>query len=194
MVLTYSTMLPLGTKAPDFNLPEVVTGKKVSLADYAAKKVLLVMFICKHCPYVVHIKDELVRLGQDYTNKDIGIVGISSNDAGSYPDDSPESLKKFAQEVKLPFALCHDDSQAVAKAYTAACTPDFFLFDDKRNLIYRGQLDDSRPGNNVPLSGKDLRQAIDKALAGEEQASEQKPSTGCNIKWKAGNAPNYFGS
>lgn len=192
MVLTYSTMLPLGTKAPDFNLPDVVTGKKISLADYAAKKILLVMFICKHCPYVEHIKTELARLGNDYKAKDIAIVGISSNDATAYPDDSPASLKTFAENLKLPFSIAYDEDQEVAKAYTAACTPDFFLFDAERKLVYRGQLDDSRPGNSEPLNGKDLRQALDTALAGEQISPTQKPSVGCNIKWKPGNAPSYF--
>lgn len=191
MVLTYSTMLPLGTKAPDFKLLDVVSGKTVSLDQFAKRKGLLVMFICKHCPYVQHIKSELTRLGHDYAQKDIGIVAISSNDAESYPEDSPQSLKQFASELKLNYPLCHDDTQAVAKSYTAACTPDFFLFDQEQRLVYRGQLDDSRPGNNAPVTGSDLRQAIDAVLTGKSIAPDQKPSVGCNIKWKRGQEPTY---
>ena len=193
MVLTYSTMLPLGTKAPDFTLSDVVNNEPVSLAKFADKKGLLVMFICKHCPYVVHIKDELIKIGQDYSNRDLGIVGISSTDAESYPADAPESLKEFALSSALAFPLLFDADLSVAKAYTAACTPDFFVFDQERKLVYRGQLDDSRPGNNLPLSGKDLRAALDAVLHGSAVNPEQKPSVGCNIKWKAGNEPSYFG-
>lgn len=192
LVLTYSTMLSLGTTAPDFSLPDVITGNQISIATFAAKKLLMVMFICKHCPYVQHIKPELTRLANDYEKKDIGIVGISSNDAKSYPDDSPFSLKQFAQELKLKFPICYDETQVVAKAYTAACTPDFFLFDKERKLIYRGQFDDSRPGNNEPLNGHDLRSAIDAALLDQAVSSSQKPSVGCNIKWQPGNEPKYF--
>jgi peroxiredoxin len=191
MVLTNSTMLPLGTKAPAFSLSDVTSEKTISLDSFAGKKALLVMFICKHCPYVVHVKDELVRLGVDYNNKEIGIVAISSNDADKYPDDKPESLKQFALELKLNYPLCYDESQAVAKAYTAACTPDFFLFDQDLKLAYRGQLDESRPGNNKPVTGVDLRAAIDALLAGQPVTDDQKPSAGCNIKWKAGNEPKY---
>jgi peroxiredoxin len=193
MVLTYSTMLPLGTKAPDFTLNDVVSGKPVSLATFAAKKALLVMFICKHCPYVVHVKDELIKLTRDYADKDLAIVAISSNDAEQYPDDAPASLKEFAVSNKLSFPLLFDESQSVAKAYTAACTPDFFVFDVARRLVYRGQLDDSRPGNDRPLNGADLREALDAACAGEAVNEDQKPSVGCNIKWKPGNEPHYFG-
>jgi peroxiredoxin len=191
MVLTASTMLELGTGAPPFDLPDVSTGKHVKLSDSAGKN-LLVMFICKHCPYVKHIKDELGRIGKDYSGKkDFSIVAISSNDADTYPDDSPASLKAFASEAGLTYPLLYDESQAVAKAYTAACTPDFFLFDSSHNLVYRGQLDDGRPGNNEPVNGKDLRQAIDLLLQGAKISETQKPSTGCNIKWKAGQAPGY---
>lgn len=193
MVLTYSTMLPLGTKAPDFTLNDVVSGKSVSLATFAAKKALLVMFICKHCPYVVHVKDELIKLTRDYTDKDLAIVAISSNDAEKYPDDAPASLKEFAVTNKLSFPLLFDESQSVAKAYTAACTPDFFVFDEARRLVYRGQLDDSRPGNDRPLTGADLRAALDAACTGKAVSEDQKPSVGCNIKWKPGNEPHYFG-
>lgn len=193
MVLTHSTMLALNTTAPDFKLPEVVSGKLMSLADFAGKKLLLVMFICRHCPYVVHIKSQLVSLCNDYANKDVAIVGISSNDATSHPADAPESLKEFVLECKLNMPLLYDETQDVAKEYTAACTPDFFLFDSNRKLVYRGQLDDSRPGNQEPLTGRDLRDAIDCALRDEKVPSLQKPSAGCNIKWRDGNAPSYFG-
>ena len=192
MVLTASTMLPVGTQAPDFNLPDVVSGKKISLGSFAGKKGFLVMFICQHCPYVQHIKEELARLGKDYKEKGLGIVAISANDAATYPDDSPENLKKFSQQLVLNFPLCYDETQQVAKAYTAACTPDFFLFDASQRLVYRGQLDDSRPGNGKPVTGRDLRAAIDAVLAGKAVSSEQKASIGCNIKWKKGNEPSYF--
>ena len=192
MSLTASTMMPLGTKAPDFDLPDVVSGKRFSLKSFAGKKGLLVMFICKHCPYVVHVKTELAKLGKDYKEKDLGIVSISSNDAVNYEEDAPDSLKEMAQSEGFAFPLCYDESQEVAKAYTAACTPDFFLFDKDRKLVYRGQLDDSRPGNNKPLNGKDLRAAVDALLAGKKIADLQRASAGCNIKWKAGNEPSYF--
>ncbi|HEY9712069.1 MAG TPA: thioredoxin family protein [Chroococcales cyanobacterium] len=191
MVLTYSSMVDLGTSAPDFNLPDVVTNKRVSLKDFAGKKALLVMIICNHCPYVKHIKEGLSELGRDYQNKDIAIVGISSNDVDNYPDDSPAELKKMAEHLKLTFPILFDEDQSVAKAYTAACTPDFFLFDNDRKLVYRGQLDDSRPGNDKPVTGKDLRAAMDKVIAGQAIDAVQSPSTGCNIKWKPGTNPNY---
>ena len=192
MALTPSTMLALKTQAPDFSLPDTVSGKKVSLSDFKKNKALLVMFICRHCPYVQHIKEELGRLGSDYEKKDIGIVAISSNDAEKYSDDSPASLKEFAKEARLTYPLCYDESQAVAKAYTAACTPDFFLFDADHTLVYRGQIDDSRPGNGKPVTGKDLRAAMDAVLSGKDPSSNQRASMGCNIKWKAGNEPDYF--
>lgn len=192
MVLTASTMLPLGTKAPDFQLPDVVSGETISLSTFAGKKALLVMFICKHCPFVKHVKDELAQLGKDYVNRDVGIVGISSNDVSNYPDDAPEQLKAMAVELGLP-PICYDESQETAKAYTAACTPDFFLFDADLRLVYRGQLDDSRPSNGKPVTGEDLRAALDAVLAGEPVNPEQKPSIGCNIKWKPGNEPSYYG-
>lgn len=185
MVLTPSRMLALGTKAPDFTLPDVVSGKAVTLAGLSAKKALLVMFICNHCPYVQHIKPELSKIGKDYAGKNIAIVAISSNDAAGYPDDAPDHLKKMAKELAFTFPYCYDESQDVAKRYAAACTPDFFLFDDKRALVYRGQLDDSRPGNGKPVTGKDLRSAMDAVLNGKPVSAEQKPSIGCNIKWKA---------
>lgn len=192
MVLTASTMLPLGTKALDFQLPDVVSGETISLSTFAGKKALLVMFICRHCPFVKHIKDELAQLGKDYVNRDVGIVGISANDAINYPDDAPEQLKAMAVELGLPFPVCYDESQETANAYTAACTPDFFVFDAEQRLVYRGQLDDSRPSNGKPVTGEDLRAALDAVLAGQPVNSEQKPSIGCNIKWKPGNEPSYF--
>lgn len=193
MALTASTMLSLGTKAPDFNLPNVVSGKTISLSTFAGKKALLVMFICKHCPFVKHVQDELANLGKDYVNRDLGIVAISANDVDNYPDDAPEKLKAIAQELNFTFPFCYDESQETAKAYTAACTPDFFLFDADQRLVYRGQLDDSRPSNGKPVTGEDLRAALDAVLAGEPVNSEQKPSVGCNIKWKPGNEPSYYG-
>ena len=193
MALTPSTMLALGTKAPDFSLPDVVSGKTISLATVAGKNALLVMFICQHCPYVQHIKQELARLGKDYANKDIGIIAISANDAANYPDDTPEQLQAMAKEEGFVFPFCYDESQSTAKAYTAACTPDFFLFDADRKLVYRGQLDDSRPGNGKPVTGKDLRAAMDAVLAGKPVSAQQQPSIGCNIKWKKGLEPAYYG-
>lgn len=197
MVLTPSVMIPLGTPAPNFSLPDTVTGKKVSPSDFSDKKALLVMFICRHCPYVQHIKLELAQLGKDYAKKDIGIVAISTNDADGYPEDSPESLKAMAEKLGFIFPLCYDESQEVAKKYSAACTPDFFLFAKSKDgiftLAYRGQFDDSRPGNGKPVTGIDLRGAMDAVLAGRQiPASAQRPSIGCNIKWRAGNEPAYF--
>ncbi|MDF5710250.1 MAG: thioredoxin family protein [Nostoc sp. S4] len=193
MALTASTMLPLGTKAPDFDLPEVVSGKATSLSTFADKKALLVMFICRHCPFVKHVQQELAQLGRDYFTGDLAIVAISANDAKNYPDDAPDSLKAFVTEQGFTFTFCYDESQETAKAYTAACTPDFFVFDEQRKLVYRGQLDDSRPSNGKPVTGADLRAAIEAVLMGKPVTSEQKPSVGCNIKWKSGNQPSYFG-
>jgi len=194
MVLTASIMMDLGTKAPDFDLKDVVSGKAISLKSFDGQKGVLVMFICRHCPYVQHIKSELVRLGKDYSRKEIGIVAISSNDAENYPDDSPDSLKEFATQEGFTFPLCHDETQSVAKAYTAACTPDFFLFNKDRKLVYRGQLDDSRPESSKAVTGKDLRAALEALLKDQPIAPDQKPSLGCNIKWKAGAEPAYFKS
>ncbi len=191
MALTPSTMLALGTKAPDFQLPDVVSGNVISLATFAGKQALLVMFICRHCPYVQHIKEELARLGKEYARNEAGIVAISANDAANYPDDAPNQLKAMAKELGLTFPFCYDETQDAAKVYTAACTPDFFLFDAKRTLVYRGQLDESRPGNGKPVTGKDLRAALDAVLAGTPVSPDQKPSIGCNIKWKKGNEPAY---
>ena len=191
MALTPSTMVELGTKAPDFSLPDVTSGRTVSLATFAKKKALLIMFICKHCPYVQHVKEELARLGRDYQARDMAIVAISSNDAENYPEDAPEGLKQMAKELGFSFPFCYDETQAVAKSYGAACTPDFFVFNQEQKLVYRGQLDDSRPGNAKPVTGRDLRLAMDAALSGRPVPPHQKPSVGCNIKWKQGNEPLY---
>jgi len=192
MALTPSTMMPLEAPAPAFTLPDAVSGKKISLSDTDKKKALLVMFICRHCPFVQHIKQELAKLGKDYQAKDIGIVAISSNDAANYPEDAPKGLKEMALELGFAFPFCYDETQEIAKKYRAACTPDFFLFDAARKLVYRGQLDDSRPGNGKPVTGLDLRAAIEAVLSGKPVNSKQKPSIGCNIKWKPGNEPDYF--
>ena len=192
MVETRSTMMSLSSPAPAFILPDVRTGETVTLDTFAGKKALLVMFICRHCPFVVHIQNELAKLGKDYVDRDMGIVAISANDVENYPDDGPERLKELAESLDFTFPFCYDESQKMAKAYTAACTPDFFLFDTDRNLVYRGQLDDSRPGNDKPVTGQDLREAVEATLAGQSVSTEQKPSVGCNIKWKKGNEPDYF--
>ncbi|AMA09102.1 thioredoxin family protein [Picosynechococcus sp. PCC 73109] len=193
MARTESTMLPLGAPAPDFALPDVTTGKTVSLGDFRGKAGLLVIFMCRHCPFVIHVQDELARLGVNFVPQDLGIVAISANDAENYPDDGPEKLKEMAAALQLNFPILYDESQAIAKSYQAACTPDFFLFDQDLKLVYRGQLDDARPGNDKPVTGADLRQAIAAVLAKETPDPNQKPSLGCNIKWKPGNAPSYFG-
>ncbi|MGP1384446.1 MAG: thioredoxin family protein [Thainema sp.] len=192
MVKTASTMLELGTSAPDFQLPDVVSGETVSLADFKDKSALLMMFICQHCPFVKHVQDELARIGQDYVPQNVGIVAISANSVQTHPQDSPEHLKQMAETLGFNFPFCYDETQEVAKAYTAACTPDFFLFDGDMKLVYRGQLDDSRPGNDKPVNGKDLRGAIAAVLAGDSLPADQKPSIGCNIKWTPGNEPDYF--
>jgi len=192
MAKTVSTMLALGTIAPDFTLPDAVSGRTVSLDNVKSKKVLILMFICRHCPYVVHIQHELARLGKDYQNSDVGIIAISANDSDIYLADSRENLKKMALELAFTFPLCHDASQKTAIAYQAACTPDFYVFNAARQLVYRGQLDNSRPGNNLPVTGVDLRQAIEATLNDLPLIFEQKPSLGCNIKWKLGNEPSYF--
>ena len=189
MAETRSTMLPLGTTAPPFSLPDVVTGRTVTLESFAGAPALLVMFICRHCPYVKHVQAELARIGQDYGSRGVGIVAISSNDAHAYPEDAPEKLADLARRQGFTFPVCYDESQVVARAYTAACTPDFFLFDAKRTLAYRGQMDDSRPGRPVPVTGTDLRGAIDAVLAGATIPEPQKPSVGCGIKWKRGTTP-----
>ena len=184
MAATESTMLPLGTPAPDFSLPDAVGGQTVHLADFAGKRALLVMFICPHCPYVQHVQQELAKIGRDYAGQPVGIVAISSNDAAQFPEDAPDGLRRQALDLGFPFPYCYDESQDVARAYRAACTPDFFLFDKSRFLVYRGQLDASRPRNDIPVTGADLRAAIDALLHSEPVSPEQKPSIGCNIKWK----------
>ena len=184
MALTPSNMLALGSPAPDFHLPDVVTGQTFSLSSFADKDAFLAMFICRHCPFVIHIQEELTLLGNDYKTKNVGIVAISANDADTHPDDSPSNLKTMAEELGFTFPYCYDASQEVARAFQAACTPDFFLFDDQRQLVYRGQLDGSRPGNNEPVTGRDLRGALDAVISGAPVSSEQTPSIGCNIKWK----------
>jgi len=192
MAATASTMLELGTKAPAFALSDVVSGKTVSLDSFEGKQALLVMFICHHCPFVKHIKSELAQLGRDYAAKGLGIVAISSNDAAVSADDSPEGLRRMVTEWDFNFPVCYDETQAVAKSYAAACTPDFYLFDQNRKLVYRGQLDDSRPSNGKPVTGADLRAAIDALLAGRLVNPDQRASLGCNIKWKPGNEPAYY--
>jgi peroxiredoxin len=191
MAATPSTMLALGTRAPAFSLPDTMTGKTVSLKDFAGRKALLVMFICNHCPFVKHIREELARLGRDYQPKGLGIVAISSNDVVNYPQDAPDKMKAEARAAGYTFPYLYDESQSTAKAYKAACTPDFFLYNADQELVYRGQLDDSRPGNGLPVTGMDLRMAIDEVLAGRDVTIDQKPSIGCNIKWKPGNEPSY---
>ncbi len=192
MVRTASTMLPLGTEAPQFELRDVVSQRTFTRDSFSDQDALLVMFICRHCPYVQHIKDEVARLGKDFEKSSLGIVAISSNDPNSHPDDSPARLREMAQQLDFRFPLLFDENQAVARAYAAACTPDFFLFDKQRRLVYRGQLDDSRPDNGKPVTGADLRRAIDAVLNGRSVDSNQKASLGCNIKWKTGNEPEYF--
>ena len=194
MAATPSTMLELGTQAPDFALPDVVSGRTISLSTFQGKDVLVVMFICHHCPFVKHIKSELARLGQDYHGKNVGIVAISSNDPAVSSDDSPEGLKRMASEWGLPYPVCYDESQSVAKSYAAACTPDFYVFAKDRRLAYRGQLDDSRPSNTKPVTGTDLRAAIEALLTEHPVNANQRPSLGCNIKWRQGNEPAYSAS
>ena len=191
MALTPSTMLPLGTTAPDFKLPDT-SGKTVSLADFKDKTALLVIFMCNHCPYVIHIRAGLAQLARDYMPKGVAIAGINSNDVANYPADSPANMKDEVKSAGYLFPYLYDEAQAVAKSYRAACTPDIFLFDRGRRLVYRGQFAASRPGNGIPVTGKDLRAALDAVLAGKPTSGFQAPSIGCNIKWKSGNEPDYF--
>ena len=193
MALTPSTMLELGTPAPAFALPEPATDKQVNLEDFSGSKALLVLFICNHCPYVKHIADALASFAREYQPKGVAVVAISSNDAGYRAEDGPEFMAQEARQRGYSFPYLYDESQAVAKAYRAACTPDLFLFDAEHKLVYRGQFDASRPGNDIPVSGADLRAAADALLAGEPMPAQQIPSIGCNIKWKQGNEPDYFG-
>lgn len=193
MVKTASTMLELGTKAPDFSLPST-DGTTVSLDDFTGAPALLVIFMCNHCPFVIHVAEELAKLGREYRERGVAIVGISSNDAEAYPDDAPEKMVLEVKQRGYAFPYLYDETQAAAKAYRAACTPDFFLFDGDQKLVYRGQLDASRPESGIPVTGADLRAALDAILAGETVGADQTPSIGCNIKWKPGNEPDYFHS
>jgi peroxiredoxin len=185
-------MLELGTPLPDFALPNAVDGSTITTGDFADRRALLVMFICNHCPFVKHVVQELTRVGADYLPQGAGIVAINSNDVAKYPDDSPEHMEALARREGWRFPFLFDETQEVAKAFKAACTPDFFLFGDDGSLAYRGQLDPSRPGNDVPVTGADLRAALDAVLAGRPVPEPQIPSIGCNIKWRPGNAPDYF--
>ena len=189
MALEKSTMLALGTSAPDFNLTDTVSGNLVSLADLGESKALVVMFLCNHCPYVVHIQQGLADFGNDYAGTDAAIVAISANDAVTYPDDAPDRLGAVARERGYNFPVLFDETQEIAKAYTAACTPDFFLFGPGRKLVYRGRFDSSRPNSGIPVTGEDLRSALDAVLADRPVTSRQYPSMGCSIKWKPGNEP-----
>jgi peroxiredoxin len=184
-------MLPLGTKAPGFSLPNV-DGRVVSLADFAGAPALLVIFMCNHCPYVKHVADSLAQLAREYQGRGVGVVGISSNDVPNYPADSPEQMVAEAEQRGYTFAYLYDETQEVARAYRAACTPDFYVFDKDQKLVYRGQMDSSRPDSGIPVTGKDLRAALDAVLAGKPVSPEQRPSMGCNIKWKSGQEPDYF--
>jgi peroxiredoxin len=184
MARTESVMTPLGSIAPVFSLAEVTTGKALSLENVRGKQGLLVMFLCRHCPFVKHLEQGIAQLGREYQDKGVGMVAISSNDAEAYPADAPEGLKEQAQQLGFVFPYLYDETQAVARAYAAACTPDFFLFDKDLKLVYRGQFDESRPGNSIPVTGQDLRTALDAVLAGRPISEEQRPSLGCNIKWK----------
>ncbi|MBH8599229.1 thioredoxin family protein [Thermoactinomyces sp. CICC 10523] len=184
MARTESNMFPLGADAPLFSLPDVISGKNVSLTEQKSDIATVIMFICNHCPFVKHVQPELVRLANDYISKGISFIAINSNDAVKYPDDSPEKMKEVAEEFKYPFPYLFDETQEVAKAYQAACTPDFYIFDKNLKCVYRGQLDDSRPGNEIPVTGESIRGALDQILNNEPVTVKQKPSLGCNIKWK----------
>jgi peroxiredoxin len=192
MAATYSTMMSLGTQAPDFRLPDT-DGKFVALADFKSAPALAVIFMCNHCPYVKHIRAGIAQLAKDYLPRGVAIVGINSNDAVNYPADSPAKMAEETKAAGYLFPYLFDETQETAKSYRAACTPDIFLFDANQRLTYRGQFDDSRPGNGIPVTGKDLRAAIDALLEGKPISPNQKPSIGCNIKWKPGNEPDYFG-
>lgn len=184
MALTPSNMLPLGTEAPGFKLPDVISGNERSLEELSSEKATVVMFICNHCPYVKHVQQGLVEVANDYILRGVSFIAINSNDVNKYPDDSPENMKKVAGELGYPFPYLFDETQEVARAYDAACTPDFYVFDKDMKLVYRGQMDDSRPGNGKPVTGRDLRAALDSVLAGQPVSDQQQPSIGCNIKWK----------
>ena len=184
MARTPSTMVRLGTNARDFMLPDTVSGKQLSLNDLKGEIATVIMFICNHCPFVKHVNPELVKIANDYKNKGVGFVAISSNDVINYPDDSPHLMAQVAKQLKYPFPYLYDESQETAKAYDAACTPDFFIYDKDLHLVYRGQLDDSRPGNEIPVTGKDIRGALACLINGQPVPQEQRPGIGCNIKWK----------
>jgi len=184
MAATPSNMMPLGTMAPDFNLTDTISGKKKSLHELKSEKATVITFICNHCPFVKHVQKGLVKLTKDYIPSGISFVAINSNDVKAYPDDSPERMKEVAKQLGYPFPYLYDESQDIARAYGAACTPDFYIFDKDLKCVYRGQMDDSRPSNNIPVTGKDIRAALDAILAGKPVSEEQKPSIGCNIKWK----------
>lgn len=184
MARTPSTMIALGTKAPDFVLPDTVSGTELSLENIKGEIATVIMFICNHCPFVKHVNEELVKLANDYKSKGIGFVAINSNDVINHPDDSPVLMTEVAKQLKYPFPYLYDESQETAKGYEAACTPDFFIYDKDLQLVYRGQLDNSRPGNEIPVTGKDIRQALDSLISNEPVPQEQRPSIGCNIKWK----------
>jgi peroxiredoxin len=184
MAETPSNMIPLGTKAPTFELPDTITGKYLKLSDLTSDIAIVIMFICNHCPFVKHVQHELVRLANDYISKGISFIAISSNDVSKYPADSPEKMKELAEQLGFTFPYLYDESQDVARSYDAACTPDFYIFDKNLKLVYRGQLDDSRPGNTIPVNGLDIRNALNQILKGEPVNEMQKPSIGCNIKWK----------
>ncbi len=192
MVQTLSTMLPLGTSAPQFSLPDP-DGKIVSLSDFRGAPALVVVFMCNHCPFVKHVAPGLADLAREYQDKGVAVVGINPNDVANYPDDSPQKMAEASKEYGYTFPYLLDESQEVAKAYRAACTPDFFVFDGDRQLVYRGQMDDSRPSLDLPVTGADLRAALNAVLDGRTVTTEQKPSVGCNIKWKPDNEPEYFG-
>jgi hypothetical protein len=192
MARTPTFQLELGFKAPSFVLTDVVSAEQLVFDDLKGKKGTVVMFICNHCPFVVHVMDELIRIGNDFQHRGIGFVAISSNDVSTHPDDSPQKMRELAISKKFPFAYLYDGTQEVAKAYFAACTPDFSVFDANDLCVYRGQLDDSRPGNDRPVTGKDLRNVLENLIAGKQVPEEQRPSLGCNIKWKEGNEPDYY--
>lgn len=193
MVQTHSTMMPLGTPAPDFSLPDT-GGNTVSLSDFDTARALLVMFICNHCPFVKHVRAAIAEIGAEYQERGVGVVAVMSNDVEAQPDDHPEKMAREVIEAGYTFPYLYDATQKTARDFGAACTPDFFLFDGEKRLYYRGQLDGARPGNDVPVTGSDLRMALDAVLAGRVAPEDQKPSLGCNIKWKPGNAPDYFSS
>lgn len=187
MAAIESNMMPLGTKAPYFNLPDTISGKNKTLDELKSDNATVIMFICNHCPFVKHVQTGLVKLANDYIPRGISFVAISSNDAENYPDDSPERMRDVAKQFGYPFPYLYDESQAIARAYGAACTPDFYIFDKELKCVYRGQMDDSRPSNDIPVTGKDIRAALDAILEDQPVDQNQKPSIGCNIKWKSGN-------